>query len=162
MTMLEEWRDVVGHEGSYQVSNLGRVKSLIRGSGVTGSERILSTPLTASGYPRVGLGPAGARRKHLVHTLVAAAFIGPRPDGHEVRHLNGIASDVTVTNLAYGTHSTNTLDQVAHGTHPHARKTACPRGHPYTRRGSRRVCLECNVLYTARYRAKLKALKSNG
>ncbi len=80
----EEWRDVKGYEGYYQVSSFGRVKSLERvihrtnGTIQTINERILKCDFTKEGYPRVCF-CIGYNGKHqLIHRLVAEAFI-PNP-----------------------------------------------------------------------------------
>jgi hypothetical protein len=82
-----------------------------------------------AGHLRVDLGG----RRAYVHQLVAEAFIGPRPAGQEVRHLNGDPSDNRVENLAYGTRSQNVLDSVQHGTYRNnnREKGQCPQGHDY-------------------------------
>jgi hypothetical protein len=66
-----------------------------------------------------------------VHPLVAAAFIGPRPDGMEIRHLDGERFNNAAVNLCYGTPSENARDRVNHGRDAQARKTTCIRGHAY-------------------------------
>jgi hypothetical protein len=87
-------------------------------------------------------------RTRLVHQMVLAAHAGPRPDGQEVRHLDGDPLNNWLANLAYGTPSENSADKVRHGTHPWAAKTHCPQGHPYdagnTWRSARsRHCKSC-------------------
>lgn len=74
----EQWRDVVGYEGLYSVSNMGRVR---RDSGGPGAQmgRILN-PALRSGYPNVIFYVKGKKKNHHVHVFVAAAFIGPRPE----------------------------------------------------------------------------------
>jgi hypothetical protein len=67
-----------------------------------------------------------------VHSLVAEAFIGPRPIGLEVRHLDGDSTNNAVDNLRYGTHAENMQDRVKHGRDPQALRTHCPHGHGYT------------------------------
>ncbi len=91
----------------------------------------------------------GKRTGIKVHHMVAAAFLGPRPDGTEVRHLNGKPADNRPMNLAWGTRSENQLDSVRHGTHHMASKTHCPAGHGYTPENTRtyngkRTCRACN------------------
>ena len=143
MTPSEEWRTVVGYEGHYEVSNMGRVRGLIRG-------RVL-TPTIAGpyGYAFVSLHTPGTKRSARVHRLVAAAFLGPQPDDMEVCHGNGRAADNRLANLRYDTHSCNVSDSVAHGTHPQARKTHCPSGHEYSDANTRvdpanrRRCRSC-------------------
>jgi hypothetical protein len=74
---------------------------------------MLRPGIASSGYPTVALGRG---RTRTVHSLVAEAFIGPRPHGMEVRHINGVRTDPRRVNLCYGTRSENILDAVAHGT----------------------------------------------
>lgn len=102
--MTEEWRDVVGYEGLYQVSNTGKVRSMnYRRSGAA---RDLVQTLT-NGYPIVCLSASGKQKNHTVHTLVAAAFLGNRPDGYEVNHINAVKNDNRIENLEYVTPSEN-------------------------------------------------------
>lgn len=73
---MEEWRDVVGYEGLYKVSSLGRVKSLNYRN--TGKEQILKPYKNNYGYLIVNLSKGGKERRALIHRLVAHAFI-PNP-----------------------------------------------------------------------------------
>lgn len=78
--MREIWKDVIGYEGLYQVSNLGRVKSLGNGGSKNSkfsSERILKT-CEIKGYLRVTLSKDGKQKQYSVHRLVALAFL-PNP-----------------------------------------------------------------------------------
>lgn len=149
----EEWRTVSGLE-DYQVSSRGHVRRSPDSHRDPG--RILKAGRTIEGYARIQLGRTGQRRNYLVHVLTAAAFIGPKPPGEEVRHLDGDATNGLLGNLAYGTPTTNALDAVEHGTHTQARKERCPEGHEYEQRTGRRRCLPCARVHTARYRAKRK------
>jgi hypothetical protein len=65
----------------------------------------------------VDLSKNGNQRTILVHRLVAAAWIGPRPDGQQVRHGPNGVSDNSVSNLCYGTLSENQKDRRRDGTH---------------------------------------------
>lgn len=116
--MTEEWRDIPGYEGLYQISNLGNVKSLGRfkriGNGALQPipERILrAVPYNKVGHLKVTLCKDGEKRKCPVHNLVMTAFVGKRPDGMEVRHLNSNSQDNRIENLAYGTSAENHIDQ---------------------------------------------------
>ena len=157
-TQFEEWRDIPGYEGMYQVSNLGQVRSI--GRTVTRSDgqvhrykgKILSTPLLQqTGYPFVKLSNHGKNQVRTVHSLVAEAFFGPRPEGTEVCHGDGNPTNNHVDNLRYGTRSENELDKLRHGTHINAAKTHCPRGHelfaenipPSLAKRGYRECLAC-------------------
>lgn len=153
----EEWRPIPGYEALYEVSSIGRVRSLPR---ATTSGKIRKLRLNRHGRYDINLSADNRTRTFNVHVLVALAFIGPRPDGYDVRHLNGDRTDNRLANLGYSTHSENLRDRIAHGTDPNAAKTHCPQGHEYTpentktipsRRG--RFCRECqNAFNRERYR----------
>lgn len=127
--MIEEWRDIKGFEGKYQVSNLGRVKQLafttysdknFRGK-YERKERMMDQFTWQSRYLRVDIGysenKVRYRRATYVHTLVAEAFLGERPDGYEIDHINGDYLDNRAENLRYVTHSDNmnNIDKEAFG-----------------------------------------------
>jgi NUMOD4 motif-containing protein/HNH endonuclease len=130
----EEWRPVPGYEGVYEVSDHGRVHSIARilrnGRRMKGC--MLKPWINPWGYPVVGLRLDGAQIFRPVHRLVALAFLGPTPEGQEVRHLDGDSSNCALTNLAYGTHRENVQDSLRHGTNRNARKTYCDDGHEFT------------------------------
>ena len=118
----ELWKPVVGFEGSYEVSNMGRVRSLdrewvqeARGGTFYLYKRKgqMLKPGPSGGYPSVVLGRNNTR---LVHRLVAEAFIGPYPEGQEVRHKDGTRANPCLYNLEYGTRSQNIEDEVRQGT----------------------------------------------
>lgn len=122
MKRLEQWRDVVGFEGLYQVSNLGRVKSLDRivphptGGPKKLKGRVLRTTLSGMRLA-VTLWKGGIGTVIQVHRIVAKVWLGPCPDGMEVCHgLNGHL-DNSVSNLRYDTHTNNLLDRRRDGTH---------------------------------------------
>jgi hypothetical protein len=135
----EIWRPVVGYEGQYEVSDLGRVRSLDRlvvykrGGIRLFVGRIRRHSHIPSGHQIVKLSVNSKSQAWWVHRLVAAAFIGPCPDGLEVCHNNGDPTDNQVQNLRYDTHKANMQDAVRQGRNAHARKTHCPRGHRYDR-----------------------------
>lgn len=103
----ERWLPVVGYEGAYEVSDLGRVRSFVHKN-----VRILRPGIASNGYPSVAL----KGRTHFIHHLVLAAFRGPRPEGLCARHLNGDRRDGRLLNLEYGTYAENSADAAAHGT----------------------------------------------
>jgi hypothetical protein len=146
----EHWLPVVGWEGIYEVSDLGRVYSLPRKFVPAGY--LTKGIINAQGYLAVMLScrPRGLDATYRpVHILVAAAFLGPRPDGMEVRHLDGVRTNPVLSNLIYGTPGENQLDSVQHGTHNMARKTKCKHGHDFTPENTRitadgrRICRTC-------------------
>lgn len=116
----EIWKDIPGYEGRYQASNLGRICSVDRrvpcchGATRTVKGRILR-PACQKRDPHLsvvlGHGAAGSA----VHRLVASAFLGPCPEGQEVRHLDGDPQNNRVENLAYGTRTENILDVMRTG-----------------------------------------------
>jgi NUMOD4 motif/HNH endonuclease len=118
--MSEVWKDVPGFEGLYQVSNIGRVKSLARvvphpGGDLTIKARYLR-PGTNDRYPYVFLSIYGKPRRFRIHTLVLTAFAGPAPEGHECRHLNDNSADNRwPENLVWGTSAQNKADMIANG-----------------------------------------------
>lgn len=77
MNIIEQWKPIVGYEGLYEISNLGRVKSL-----KYGKERILKPGTDRGGYLTVNIYIDGKRKMFRVHRLVAIAFI-PNPEGFE-------------------------------------------------------------------------------
>ena len=150
--VTEEWRPAVGWEGAYEISSLGRVRSLPRMTAnrpVNGCMMKQQKNPQGSHYLQVRLSQDGRRRTMGIHVMVAEAFLGERPDGYEIRHLDGDSANNAVTNLRYGTKSENMLDAVRHGTQHNASKTSCPRQHPYDEantwvdRPGRRSCREC-------------------
>lgn len=123
----EEWRDVPGWEGMYQVSNQGRVKSLERLKRSTNNgvqivpERILKYGYGTinRGYLFVALCRNGKVSRRGVHYLVLLAFIGERPKGMICRHYpDKSPANNRLENLCWGTAKQNTADMWEHGSMP--------------------------------------------
>lgn len=158
MSAVEAWRAVPGYEGTYEVSDLGRVRSLdrIKRDGRRWHGRMMRLIPHERGYLTVKLCRDNTCRMWFVHRLVLMAFVGEAPAGSEARHLDGDSSNAALANLAWGTHSENMLDQVRHGRHGNSSKTRCPYGHSYddantyTTPGRQRVCLACRRVRKAR------------
>jgi lambda repressor-like predicted transcriptional regulator len=106
---FEEWKMIPCYEGLYEVSNWGRLRSL---SGHIKPGKLLAPKISKSGYMKATLFNDGRRQYHLVHRLVAAAFIGPCPLGKEVDHGDGDRANNMVWNLSYLTRSEN--EKAAH------------------------------------------------
>lgn len=167
----EEWRPVVGAEERYSVSSYGRVRSedytITRSNGWRQSFSQKIRPLQVHGTGHLAIkiqyvqGALGKPR--LVHQLIAESFIGPKPEGMEVRHKNDVKTDNRSSNLEYGTHSQNAFDSVRNGTHYNASKERCVKGHDfseentyqYTSGGrSYRTCKTCRRAIDKRRRAR--------
>ena len=98
---------VVGYEGLYTVSESGEVRSVRTG-------RVLAEGAW-KGYKTVALSKEGRARRVWVHTLVAYAFLGPRPDGMQIRHRDGVRLNNHYSNLIYGTWLDNVMDNYRNG-----------------------------------------------
>ena len=114
--MSEEWRPILGYEGAYEISSMGRVRKV--------SPLVLSLAVHGK-YYTVGLAGRGTlqhpSKTKLVHRMVLEAFHGKAAPGMVARHLNGNGRDNRLENLAWGTQSENMYDTVRHGTHVRAR-----------------------------------------
>lgn len=111
----ETWKSIPGFP-NYEVSDLGRVR------------RVASTSClkswTTSGYLCVAL---GFKKNRYVHHIVALVFLGPTPEGQEIRHKDGVKSNCRRDNLEFGTRQDNIDDRRRHGrtlegdTHPNSK-----------------------------------------
>lgn len=100
--MKEEWREIEGYEELYEISNIGRVKSLL-----FNREKILNLIMHSQGYHRVKLSKYNKPTHFLVHRLVGGAFILNTLNKPEINHKNGIKTDNRVSNLEWVTHKEN-------------------------------------------------------
>lgn len=148
----EQWLPIVGYEGLYEVSNLGRVRSLSRndyGSRVT-TGRVLKLQQERSGHLICYLSRGNKVKHGRVHRLVLEAFVGPAPKGKPYAlHYDDDPKNNRLDNLRWGSHRENTLDSVRNGGHYNAALTHCRKGHKFTEentyltsKGSRQ-CVEC-------------------
>jgi hypothetical protein len=151
----EQWKPVPGFEGAYEASSEGRVRSITRtvSDGSTRAGQVLRPCDNGAGYGIVTLCAGGVETTRTVHSLVAEAWLGPRPAGHEVCHQDGDSSHNAASNLRWGSHASNMRDQVRHGTNARTQRTHCPEGHalraPNLRaselRLGRRSCRACQL-----------------
>lgn len=153
----ERWLPVPGHEGWYEVSDLGRVRSVHRtvvcrnGRVIRRRAQLLVATLNDQGRPHVTLRKPGSRVHRKVHSLVLSAFVGPRADGMEACHGDGNPANNRLENLRWDTRRGNRLDAVRHGTHPMTARSRCPRSHrleapnlvQHVAEKGRRACLAC-------------------
>jgi hypothetical protein len=113
----EVWRPVVGWEGWYEVSSLGRVRRAGR-TRMNPAGHVLRPWPNSTDYPRVGLSRPGQRRRAFVHVLVAGAFLGSCPPGMEVNHKDLDRWNARADNLEYVTHGGNQRHAFANGQPP--------------------------------------------
>ena len=118
--MIEIWKDIPGYEGRYQASTEGNIRSVDRVvysrnryTGQPFARHIKGCVLRPGSYCKTGhvsvvLGHGAVGSP--VHQLIMRTFVGPPPDGQEVRHKNGDPTDNRLENLEYGTRTQNILD----------------------------------------------------
>lgn len=154
--MSEVWKDIVGYEGLYQVSNMGRVKSLREWNGnrhkaqYREREHILNPTDNGNGYLIIGLRNGAKRKNHYIHRLVAAAFI-PNPNGLKyVNHLDYDKRNNAVDNLEWCTQRENILYSVEHMRKPHNNKLPST-GERYIREKDGRYELTIKEKYIGRF-----------
>lgn len=122
-TVAEIWREIPDVP-NYEASSLGRIRSVartvvnswkgrLRVSTFRGRVRKLC--LTEFGYHCVTVSYEGVQCTKMAHRLIAEAFIGPQPDGHEINHINGVKTDNRPENLEYVTHADNVRHSFATG-----------------------------------------------
>jgi len=123
----EEWRDVDGYEGLYQVSNFGRVRSIprtfvnSRGSTVSKPSRILAQKLNPNGYCAVWMYKDRKKHYNVVHRMVAKAFIH-NPNGYpNVDHINADRTDARASNLRWCTQKQNMRYAIESGRMPYGK-----------------------------------------
>lgn len=127
--MTEEWRPVKGYEGLYEVSNIGRVKSVDRyetqKNGITRhrNEKILVLMITQTNRNRVVLCKNGKTKKFFVHQLVAEAFIDNNDKSRKyIHHINHDTLDNSVNNLMWVTNDENMQYELTDMTHIYKNK----------------------------------------
>lgn len=118
MYNTEQWKNIKGFEGVYQISNLGRVKSLERfymkteNVKVLVKEKILKGWNNGEGYVAVDLRVNGIGKKKLIHRLVVDTFIRSRNEKEMINHINSIRNDNRLDNLEIVTSRENNCHRV--------------------------------------------------
>lgn len=143
-----KWLPVVGYEGFYEVSDRGQVRRVAGGRGTR--KGVLRQATHPNGYKAVCLSMNNVQSRRTVHSLVAQAFLGARPEGLEVCHNNQIHGDNRPGNLRYDTHKANCQERVP-GVRKKPLPATCRRGHEFNAENTRfrpsagtaRICLKC-------------------
>ena len=124
MSESEVWKDITGYESRYEVSDLGRVRSLDRYSKHNTSKtgfilqkgQMLKPYMSKKGYLKVDLGDGFGKRKSVyVHRLVAIAFIDNPMNYNQVNHIDGVKTNNRLDNLEWCNNSMNQLHAYANG-----------------------------------------------
>jgi len=134
---MEEWKDVEGYENQYQVSNLGRVKSIERyvrhnyGGKKKVYEKILKPALASGSYPSVSIGG----KTTPIHRIMMVAFVPNKENKREVNHIDGCKTNNNLDNLEWVTTSENRLHAFRLGLQKHTeqsrkRTSESLKGHP--------------------------------
>ena len=142
--MTEIWKDVIHYEGLYQVSNLGRIKSVpkVDRLGRFHPEKILSQADNGNGYCVVNLKHDGNQKMRTVHNLVAEQFVPNPLDLLEVNHKDGDKNNNRADNLEWCIHAENMQHAVDNGLH--------------TKFGQRKVlCVELGLIFDSIKEAEL-------
>lgn len=151
---MEIWKDIDGYEGFYQVSNLGKVRSLDRyaRNGRFFEGKTLSSCDNGCGYLVVNLQVDGKNKMHTVHRLVAKAFIPNEHNLPQVNHKDGDKSNNNIDNLEWCNNSMNMKHAYKIGLveRPFGRK----------QRSKEIICVETGVHYIDSIEAG-KAIKRN-
>lgn len=105
-------KSITNYNGLYSVSEYGEVLSHRVWNGK--KNRVLKQHANSFGYPTVTLTKNGRRKKVFIHKLVAHHFLGEKPKGLQIRHLDGNKMNNHFTNLAYGTSKENAEDRRVH------------------------------------------------
>lgn len=175
--MDEIWKPVLGYEGLYEVSSLGRVRSLDRtvyrknGGALRLSGRILSQAYCKDGRcptyitPTVILTKDGIGKTYKVAPLVCVAFHGPRPNGYQCMHLDGDSKNNKSDNLCWGTIHENSNEPIRRRRLSEAAKTIVPLiWKSGAMDGHLRACVQYSISgdFIAEYKSIKLAAKATG
>jgi hypothetical protein len=123
---MEQWKDIPGFDGVYQISSIGRVRRAIDGCGGARAGQVLQPQTDRFGYVRHTLRlPSGRSKLVRPHVTVLEVFIGPRPSGFDASHKSGIRTDNSLENLCWESASANHRRKLEHGTLVHGEQHKC-------------------------------------
>lgn len=134
---MEEWKDILGYEGLYEVSSYGRVKSLKRFK--VGEDRIKKPTIHKDGYKYIMLWKGNKPKRVPVHRLVATAFLENKELKPEVDHIDTCRTNNNVENLRWVTryenaHNPATVLHVKQEIH-----------HPHSEEAKRKIGMRCSI-----------------
>jgi len=146
---MEIWKDIKDYEGIYQVSNLGRIKSISRVKWnrfqfINVEEKILKTSIHKTGYINIQLSKNSVSKNFSLHRLIAECFIENPEKKPCINHINGKKEDNSIDNLEWSTYSENNL---------HARKSGLNKISMRQRESAKKLCskivlnLETGIFY---------------
>lgn len=152
--MTEQWLPVIDFESAYEVSNMGRVRSIDRTiEQRDGTTRFFPGRILAqsnlNGYRTVGLSIQKNSTRRTVQRVVLEAFIGKRPSGMEACHYDGDRSNNELSNLRWDAPKSNAQDKFRHGTNVREARSHCFKGHElddantYVAPNGERSCKKC-------------------
>jgi len=137
MSPVEIWRPVLGWEGLYEASSLGRIRSIERwtrgrhrGIGphrVRRRSKVLRLVLNQHGYLAGNFSRRGGRVNFELHRAICEAFHGPAPEGFVAAHWDGVRTNCAASNLRWATIAENQNDMVRHGTLLRGEQKPCAR-----------------------------------
>ena len=113
---MNEWRKIPGF-GTYEVSEDGAVRRAVPTKQGRHVGAYMKFTVDGHGYPTATvIGDDGKAHRLRVHVAVLLAFFGPRPDGHDASHLNGVKTENNIENLRWEPRRDNIMRKLEHGT----------------------------------------------
>lgn len=121
--LIEElWKTVLGYEGIYSVSSLGRLRRETTNTNVKAGT--ITKGCQGKHYSKISIRKNGIRKQENIHEVIAEAFLGKRPKGMYVNHIDGNKKNNCANNLEYVTPKENIRQSVVAGTHPRGSRIA--------------------------------------
>jgi hypothetical protein len=156
METQEIWRDVIGYEGLYQVSNLGRVKALSKLRKVKRKKceysflapEIILSAACDKGYMKVALTKNKIRSTKKIHRLVASAFLGDNPDLY-VNHIDCNRSNNNLNNLEWVTHLENIRHARLNNRYPKLKMSDNHKKILKDKNAKKVICIKTNKIYNS-------------